>query len=90
MVGDMTTKKDIKAHSPRYSMNIGRVASRNAGVASIAVAIPALSANFKSRSFMREPSAHNVCFTLPKGVKLDHDGVCIVSGACGRIFGKEG
>jgi hypothetical protein len=43
-----TILTEIKAHSPRYSMNVGRVASKNAGAASMAVAAPVLTAYLTS------------------------------------------
>jgi hypothetical protein len=61
MVGESTTKKDISAHSPRYLMKVGRVASMNAGAASMAVAIPAFIAYFESRSFNLDPTAQSDC-----------------------------
>lgn len=42
IVFDITTKNEINAHSPRYSMNNGRVESMKAGSARIAVARPVL------------------------------------------------
>ena len=39
---------EINAHSPRYSINVGRVASKNAGAARTAVAIPVLTAYLTS------------------------------------------
>lgn len=39
---------EIKAHSPRYSINVGRVLSINAGAASTAVAKPVLTAYLTS------------------------------------------
>ena len=61
-------RTEIKAHSPLYSTKIGRVLSKNAGDASMAVAIPALIAYFMSCCFMRAPNAHSDCFTRPMNV----------------------
>jgi hypothetical protein len=75
IVGEMTTKKDIKAHSPRYSTNVGLVASMKAGAASIAVAMPALKAYFKSLCLSLAPRAQSDCFARPMDVSLERAGV---------------
>lgn len=82
-------RTEIKAHSPLYSTKIGRVLSKNAGDASMAVAIPALIAYFMSCCFMRAPNAHSDCFTRPMNVRFSRAGVWIVFGACGVTFGND-
>lgn len=79
---------DINAQSPQYSMKSGRVASKNAGEASKAVANPALMAYFDLRSTSTLPIVQSTFFNLPVLESWFQDGVWIVSGAWGRIFGK--
>lgn len=79
---------DINAHSPLYSVKIGRVVLMNAGAAKTAVAIPTFTAYLISGCFIRSPMAQSVCFTLPQKVRVDLSGVSTVFGACGRILGK--
>lgn len=81
---------EIKAQSPQYSTNVGRVDSKKAGKARSEVAIPALIANLLSLSFNLLPATHNMRFNLPTQLSWWCGGVCKVSGACGRIFGKNG
>lgn len=69
---------------------MGRVASKKAGAASMAVAMPALIAYFMSLSPSLSPIDHKLCFARPIKVSLLRGGVCMVLGACGRTFGKEG
>jgi hypothetical protein len=78
---------EMSAHSPRYSTNNGRVASKKAGEASIAVATPALKAYLRS-GFFNVPHAQEVCFSRPKENKEDRAGVWVVSGACGRTVAR--
>ena len=80
---------EINAHSPRYSINNGLVTSKNAGAASIPVAIPTLMAYFTSDSFSLEPMVHKACFARPIKVSWERDGVWIVLGACGWTFGNQ-
>jgi hypothetical protein len=56
---------DINAQSPQYSMKSGRVASKNAGEASRAVANPALMAYFDLRSTSTLPIVQSTFFNLP-------------------------
>ena len=62
-------------------MKMGRVASKNAGAASMAVAMPALIANFRLRSLKAPPIVQIVCLMRPQEVRPDLAGVCIVLGA---------
>lgn len=68
-------RTEIRAHSPLYSVNTGRVASKNAGAASIAVAIPVLIACFASCSFNLSVMAHIDCPIRPKNDKSFRAGV---------------
>ena len=79
---------EINAHSPLYSVKIGRVVLMNAGAANTAVAIPTLTAYLISGSFNRPPMTQRDCLILPQRVRVDLFGVSTVFGACGRIFGK--
>ena len=79
---------EINAHSPLYSVKIGRVAFMNAGAANAAVAIPTFTAYLTSGCFNLSPMTQRVCLTLPQKVRVDLFGVSTVSGACGRILGK--
>jgi hypothetical protein len=79
---------EIKAHSPLYSVKIGRVVLMNAGAANTAVAIPTFTAYLISGSFNRPPITQSVRLTLPQKVSVDLSGVRTVFGAWGRIFGK--
>ena len=83
-----STRTEINAHSPRYSTKSGRVTSKNAGAASIAVAIPALIAYFMSFSRNRAPNAQTDCPTRSTNDKSRRAGVCFVFGACGVILGN--
>ena len=69
------TLTEISAHSPLYSVKMGRVASKNAGAANIAVAIPAFMANLIFRSLNAPPIAQILCLTRPTKVKSDLAGV---------------
>lgn len=79
---------DIKAQSPQYSIKSGRVASKNAGEASRAVANPALIAYFDFRWTSVLPNVQSTFLNFPVLESWFHDGVWIVSGAWGWIFGK--
>lgn len=82
------TVTEISAHSPRYSVKIGRVVLKNAGAANAAVAIPTFTAYLTSGSFNRPPITQRDCLILPQKVRVDLSGVDTVFGAWGRIFGK--
>lgn len=79
---------EINAHSPLYSVKIGRVVFMNAGAANTAVAIPTFTAYLISGSLNRPPTTQSVCLTFPQKVRVDLSGVSTVFGACGRILGK--
>ena len=86
--GRMIRHTETRAHSPRYFTNQGRVTSKNAGAANMAVATPALKAYLISGSINRAPSSQNDCFIRPVKDNDARDGVCIVLGACGFTFGN--
>lgn len=87
-VQNLRNHTEINAHSPLYSVKIGRVTLMNPGAANAAVAIPTFTAYLISGCFKRSPITQSVCFTLPQKVRVDLFGVSTVSGACGRTLGK--
>lgn len=87
-VQSLRNHTEINAHSPLYSVKIGRVVLMNAGAANTAMAIPTFTAYLVSGSLNRSPITQSVCLTFPQKVRVDLFGVSTVSGACGRILGK--
>src|SRR6266404_4234155 len=61
----------------------------NAGAASMAVAMPVLTAYLMLWSWRRSPNVHRDILNLRQGERPAGDGVCAVSGAWGRTLGNE-
>ena len=70
-------------------MNNGRVVSKNAGAASKAVAVPALTAKRTFLSLSKPPICQTVCPIRSNGESSVFGRVNNVFGACGRTFGKS-